>query len=277
MKFGLYGLHRGQNCEPETMMRLARLAEEAGFESVWVGDHIGLPTSLTNADTPRLEAVVALAYLAAVTTKVRLVAGIIVLPQRQPVLLAKQLSSIDNLAKGRLTVGLGLGYVEAELQALGVSLRERAARTDEYIAVMKTLWANQPATFAGRFVTFTDIVQMPSPLQQPHPPLIIGAQTELAYRRAVRVGNGWYGWQLDLEKTRQAMAAINESATRYERPRDLGELEITITPKGAVDIDTVRQYADLGVHRLTLQPSRDDPETMCELINSVGDGLIGRV
>src|SRR5215217_7720225 len=120
LKFGIFGLHRGENTNPATLTRRAQLAESAGFESVWVGDHVTLPygaQAIANnpADQPRLEVVVALAYLAAVTTRVRLGVGVIVLPQRQPVLLAKQLTSVDVLSGGRLTVAVGAGYVEPEL------------------------------------------------------------------------------------------------------------------------------------------------------------------
>ena len=118
LKLALYGLHRGGSVDPETLVRRARLAEEAGFEALWVGDHVALPSGLPDPpDQPRLEALVALTYMAAVTTRVRLGVGVIVLPQRQPVLLAKQLTSIDVLSKGRLTVGVGVGYIEAELRA----------------------------------------------------------------------------------------------------------------------------------------------------------------
>jgi alkanesulfonate monooxygenase SsuD/methylene tetrahydromethanopterin reductase-like flavin-dependent oxidoreductase (luciferase family) len=160
LRFGLYGLLRGGGIEPDTLVRRARLAEEAGFESLWVGDHVALPADL-DGEQPRLEVVVALSHLAAVTTRVRLGFGVIVLPQRQPVLLAKQLSSIDILAKGRLTVGIGVGYVEPELRAMGVSLADRGARTDEYLAVMRTLWTEPAPSFEGRFVSFAGSSSVP--------------------------------------------------------------------------------------------------------------------
>src|SRR3954470_19053782 len=143
MKFGLYGLLRGRGVEPDMLVRRARLAETAGFESLWVGDHIPLPADL-GGEQPRLEVVVAISHLAAVTTRIRLGFGVIVLPQRQPVLLARQLSSIDVLSRGRLTVGVGVGYVEPELRAFGVPLAERGARTDEYLAAMRALWTASP-------------------------------------------------------------------------------------------------------------------------------------
>jgi alkanesulfonate monooxygenase SsuD/methylene tetrahydromethanopterin reductase-like flavin-dependent oxidoreductase (luciferase family) len=144
MRLALFGLHRDSNAtDPDQLVRRARLAEEAGFESLWVGDHILLPPDVDVA--PRLETVTALTYLAAVTSRVRLASGVFVLPQRQPVLLAKQLASVDVLSGGRLTVGIGVGYIEAELTALGASLADRAARTDEYLAALRTLWAAEQA------------------------------------------------------------------------------------------------------------------------------------
>jgi probable F420-dependent oxidoreductase len=278
MKFALFGLHRGSSVDSQVLERRARLAEEVGFESLWVGDHIALPfTAGDPPDEPRLEALIALTYLAAVTSQVRLVAGVIVLPQRQPVLLAKQLASLDVLSRGRLTVGIGVGYVEPELRALGATLADRAARTDEYLAALRALWDEPVPSFAGRFVTFSDVIERPRPLQRPHPPIIIGGHSPSAYRRAAQDGNGWYGWELDVAQTANALHELREAATRYERPATLGELEISITPPGMIDVETARRYADLGVHRLVFQPHTMMGTAIDELIAVVGETLIGRV
>jgi probable F420-dependent oxidoreductase len=277
MKFALYGLHRGSSAEPGTLTRLARLAEDAGFEGLWVGDHVALPADDTMhpATEVRLEAVVALTHLAAVTTRVGLGFGVIVLPQRQPVLLAKQLSTLDYLSGGRLTVGVGAGWVEPELNALGVSLASRAARLDEHLAAMRALWAEDVPSFTGEYVSFDGVMQRPLPVQRPHPPVVVGGHVPAALRRAVRHGNGWYGWDLDVEATAAALADLRATAERHERPAELGDLEITITPPGVPDRDTVRRYADLGVHRLVVQPSTMDAEHMAELITAVGDTMAG--
>ena len=278
LKLALFGLHRGSSVDPETLSRRARLAEEAGFEALWVGDHVALPFDAPDsARQLRLYALVALAYLAVVTSRVRLGVGVIVLPQRQPVLLAKQLSSIDVLSGGRLTVGIGVGYVERELRALGASLADRGARTDEYLAAVRQLWDEPTPSFAGRFVCFADVLQRPRPVQRPHPPIVIGGHSPAAYRRAVQSGNGWYGWELDLEQTARALDALRETAARYERAADLGGLEITVTPPGPVDVDAARRYTDLGVHRLALQPPTTEGSAIEELITRVGEGLVGRV
>ncbi|HEX4724353.1 MAG TPA: TIGR03619 family F420-dependent LLM class oxidoreductase [Pseudonocardiaceae bacterium] len=275
MKLALFGLHRDSNAtEPDALVRRAILAEDAGFESLWVGDHILLPPGVDEA--PRLETVTALTYLAAVTSRVRLAAGVIVLPQRQPVLLAKQLGSIDVLSRGRLTVGIGVGYIEAELTALGASLADRAARTDEYLAALRALWDAGPADFHGEFVEFAGR-QRPLPVQPGGPPIVVGGMSRSAHRRAVQHGNGWYGWQLDPEETEKAIAALRETAERHPRPAELGDLEITITPPGVLDLDTARRYAEAGVHRLCVHPTDTEPDTMERLIHSVGDTLVGRI
>ncbi|GAA4588874.1 putative F420-dependent oxidoreductase [Actinoplanes octamycinicus] len=270
MKFGLYGLHRDRNVDPAVLARRARLAEEAGFESLWVGDHLALPAGEGNP--PRLEAMVALTYLAAVTTRVRLGVGLIVLPQRQPVLLAKQLTSLDVLSGGRLTVAVGAGYVEPELNAMGVTLAERGARTYEYLAAMRALWEQAPS-FEGRFVSFSGVVQHPSPVQRPHPPIVVGGHSAAAYRRAVRHGTGWYGWGLDVEQIVQARQALAEAARREQRPDGLGELEITLTPPEPPDLDTARRYADAGVDRLIVELEGIDDDKVDGVIAAVGETI----
>jgi probable F420-dependent oxidoreductase len=277
LKVALYGLHRGGSAEPGTLVRRARRAEEVGFDGLWVGDHIALPTGLADPpDQPRLEAVVALTYLAAVTSRVELGAGVIVLPQRQPVLLAKQLASVDVLSGGRLIVGVGVGYIDRELRALGASLADRGARTDEYLAAMRALWDEPVPAIEGSFGTVAEVVSRPRPVQRPHPPIVVGGHSPSAFRRAIEQGNGWFGWDLDLEGTAAALAGLREAAKRHERPATLGELEITVTPHRMVDAETARLYADLGVDRLVVQPTTMDGSAMDELIELAGETLLGR-
>jgi probable F420-dependent oxidoreductase len=279
MKLGLFGLHRGSSVDPARLARRARRAEEAGFESLWVGDHIALPADAPDNPSrePRLEALVALAHLGAVTSRVRLAVGVIVLPQRQPVLLAKQLASIDVLSRGRLVVGIGVGYLEPEFRALGVTLADRGARTDEYLAALRALWDEPVPAFAGRFVSFSGVIERPRPVQRPHPPIVVGGHSPAAHRRAIEAANGWYGWELGLEDTAQALGALGEAAARLERPAALGPLEITITPPRMPDLDTARRYADLGVHRLAIQPATMEGSAIDELIETIAETLVGRV
>ena len=244
MRFGLYGLHKGENAEPGALARRARLAEAAGFESLWVGDHIALPADAPDDPRqPRLEALMALAHLAAVTERVRLAVGVIVLPQRQPVLLAKQLSTLDVLSGGRLIVGLGAGYVEPELHALGATLAERGARMDEHLAAMRALWDEPVPAFEGRFASFSGVLQRPRPVQRPHPPVVLGGHAPAALRRAARSADGWFGWELSPEAVAEHVAALREG------------MEITVLPDRELDPKAVRAYAGAGVHRLVVEPA----------------------
>jgi probable F420-dependent oxidoreductase len=267
MEFGLYGIQRG-SIDPAVLAGRARRAEEAGFESIWVGDHVALPREARGDTEARLDAVTALAYLAAVTTRVRLGFGVLVLPQRQPVLMAKQITSIDVLSGGRVIVGIGAGYVEPELKSTGVPLAERGARTDEYLAAMRELWTSPEPAFDGRFVSFDGVFQTPQPVQKPHPPVVVGGHSDAAMRRAVRSANGWYGVYVSLEETVALLHRLR--AVAAERPSELGELEITITPRPPLDLSTVERYAELGVHRLLVQPSALDGDAVDEVIREVG-------
>ena len=282
MQIGLFGLHRGSSAQPEVLARRARRAEELGFESLWVGDHIALPAGDDAGGNmphqPRLEALTALTFMAAVTQRVRLGVGVIVLPQRQPVLLAKQLASLDALSSGRLIVGLGVGYLETELRALGASLADRGARTDEYLAVMRALWSPEPASFSGRFVEFQNVVQRPQPVQQPHPPIIFGGQSPAALCRTVLNADGWHGFDMDLDATANAIVDLQDATVRYARPPERGQLEVMITPPGGqLSLDTARRYADLGVDRLVIQPERMDGSEIDDLMTQLADTVIGRV
>jgi probable F420-dependent oxidoreductase len=277
LKLALYGLHRGSSADPDTLARRAQRAEQAGFESLWVGDHLLVPPSKPGepAGQDRLEAVTVLAHLAGVTNTVGLAAGVIVAPQRQPVLLAKQLTTVDHLAKGRLIVGIGVGYVEFELRALGASLADRAARTDECVAALRALWAGTPV-FDGRFVSFAG-EQYPRPTTRPHPPIVIGGTSPAALRRAITTGNGWYGFAMSVDATAATLAELRAAAATVPRPAELGELEISITPDHVPDLDTARRYAELGVHRLIVQPPTMDGTAIDDLIDTVSDTLIGRL
>ncbi len=252
MKYALYALHRGQNAEPQRIAACAQRAEEVGFESLWVGDHIALPEDAPDAfDEPRLEALSTLAYLAAVTSRIRLGVGVLVLPQRHPVLLAKQLTSIDVLSRGRLSVGVGVGYVAAELAAFGVGLSERAAMTNEYLDALLALWAQQPR-HAGRWVSFEGVFQYPTPVQRPHPPVVVGGHAAAALERAARSADGWFGWEIGVEQARDAVRTLCKLRRRYSDPQR--GFEITVVADRPLTPDLADRYAQAGVDRLVLVP-----------------------
>jgi probable F420-dependent oxidoreductase len=252
VKFGLFGLHRGAGIAPDVLARRAGAAEDAGFESLWVGDHIALPSGLAGADEPRLEALATLFYLAAVTSTVRLAAGVLVLPQRNPVLLAKQLTSLDVLSEGRLIVGVGVGHVEAELAALGVPMSERGRRADDGLARIRELWAG-PRTGSGPSAE-DEVVQFPTPVQDPYPPIVVGGHSRAALARAARVGNGWFGWLTPPDRTRELIQHLEDLVGAQPRPAILGPLEITVAAPSEVTLDVVKAYERIGVSRLVVGP-----------------------
>jgi probable F420-dependent oxidoreductase len=268
MKFGYFGLNMGPFCDAENMASLVRLVEEVGFESIWTGEHVVLidpqaPPSPAPPETPFLDTIAALAFAAAHSRKLLLGSGIILLPQRNPVVLAKELAGVDVLSGGRLLFGAGVGYVPGEYETLGIPFAERGARMDEHIDVIRTLWTQEKPQFSGRFTNFSGIQSRPLPLQRPHPPIHVGGMSTAAHRRAVARGNGWYGFFQDLAATEASLGSLKEAAKEIERPVELGDLEISITPPGAVDADTVKRFEDLGVHRLILMRGMGD---------MVGDG-----
>jgi len=255
MRIGLFGINTGACARPETAARVARAAEAAGFESVWTGEHVVLPDpqappSPVPPDHPMLDPAVALAFLAAHTSQLRLGTGIVILPQRNPVVLAKELASLDVVSGGRLVVGVGAGYLRPEFEAVGARFEDRGARTDEYIDAMRALWTQPSPRFAGRTVRFAGIDAQPRPVQKPHPPIVIGGMSRPAARRAAARGDGWYGFFTNPELTARSLGWIREFVAAGERPARLAPLEISVTPPPPITPDLVKQYAELGVHRL---------------------------
>ena len=263
MKFGFFGINMNALAEPVAMRRAAQAAEAAGYESIWTGEHVVLidpqaPPSPARPETEFLDTIATLAFLAGCTERMKLGSGIILLPQRNPVVLAKELAGIDVLSGGRLLFGVGVGYVRKEFEVIGVPFGERGARTSEHIDAIRALWTQDQPDFAGRFTSISGIQSHPHPVQTPHPPIIIGGSSPPAFRRAVRQGNGYYGFAQDVEATAATIEALKRAAQEVNRPEELGDLEITITPPRSVDPAMVDAYEQLGVRRLVLLGGRGD-------------------
>lgn len=254
----IFGINMGGNGDPEAMIRVAKAAEDAGYESVWTGEHIVLPDpqappSPAPPETSMVDTAVSLSYLAGVTSTIKLGTGIIILPQRQPAVLAKSLASLDYVSGGRLLFGLGVGYLEPEMTACSTPMERRGERADEYLAAMRQLWTQDSTTFDGEFVKFTGVTANPKPAQSDiH--TVVGGHSKRASRRAVELAHGWYGFMRDPETAAADMAQLEEAAERYERPDGLGRLEISITPVKRLAPGDLEAYAELGVDRLILQP-----------------------
>jgi len=280
MKLGLYGINLGPCAEPEAAASVARAAEEAGFESLWTAEHVVLPDpqvppSPVPARTRFLDPAVALAHLAAHTRRVRLATGIVILPQRNPVVLAKEMASVDVLSGGRLIFGIGAGYLRPEFEALGAPFEDRGERTDEYIEAIRALWTQEAPRFEGRFVSFGGIDAQPRPVQKPHPPIVVGGMSPPALRRAVRQGNGWYGFALDPGATARCVEGLRAAGQRVERPPELGPLEISVTPSVPLDADTARRFEDAGVERLVALALARDAEDLIAYVERTAGALLG--
>ena len=255
MQVGLFGINMNFMAQPEWMAKVAQHAESAGFEALWTGEHVVLPDpqeppSPAPPQTPMLHPPAALAYVAAVTNTIKLGTGITLVAQRNPMVLAKEIASLDVLCQGRLLFGIGAGYLHQEFAALGVDFASRGARTDEYLDAMRVLWNDQNPKFDGHFVSFDHIDAQPRPAQAGGPPVIVGGTSPAAMRRAVTHGNGWYGFALDVETTAKSVEALRLAQARFERPAELGEMEISITPPKPPSKAMLEDYAALGVSRV---------------------------
>lgn len=255
MKLGFFGINVGPCADPRALGEVARAAEDAGYDSLWTGEHVVLPDpqvppSPVPADTPFLDPVVALTYAAAVTSRIRLATGIIILPQRNPLVLAKEFASLDLLSGGRAVLGVASGYLTQEFDALGIPFEDRGPRTDEYIDIMREMWRAPSPAYQGRFLSFSGIDAQPRPVQAGGPPVVVGGQSGPAYRRAISRGNGWYGFDVGLDALKDCLTGLEAARGRVERPEELGELEISVTPPFGTSDDDLRRYQDLGVHRV---------------------------
>lgn len=276
MRLGLFGINTGVNTDPDRMIAAAQAAESAGFESVWTAEHVVLPDpqappSPMAPQDPILDPLVALTWAAANTQTIRLATGIIILPQRNPVVFAKEVASVDVLSRGRFALGVGVGYLQPEFRAIGANFDDRGAVTDEFLDAMESLWYDDAPGFRGRFAGFGGIDAHPRPVQRPIP-IVIGGRTPPAYRRAVRRGHGWYGFALTPELTAESLTGLRDAAGRVERPESLGDLEITVTPRGRLTADTAKQFADLGVHRLVVL-SRPDADGVQRAIDAATEAV----
>jgi probable F420-dependent oxidoreductase len=270
MKLGLFAINFGACADPTVQVRVARLAEEVGFESVWTGEHVAMPIHdnpvPTAPETPFLDSIVALANVAAHTQRVRIGTGILVLPHHNPVVLAKALATLDLISNGRLIAGFAGGYVQAEFAALGVSFRDRGAITDESLEAIRALWTEEFPSYAGRFAAFSDIRFEPKPRQRPHPPIIIGGTSAPALRRAARY-DGWYGFGQTVE---QAAGIVRElKRLRTEAGRAQEPFDISLTTFEQLAPELMAQASAAGIDRMIYMPVVA-PERLEDTVRDLG-------
>jgi len=265
---------------PEAIATVARAAEEAGFESFWGGEHIALadPQTAASPMPPNIVFVdlgVTMAFAAAHTHTLRFGTGIMILPLRNPVVLAKQLASVDVMSNGRLIFGVGIGNLEFEFNAVGMPFDHKGKRAEEMIAAMKSLWAMERAEFNGRYFSFSGVRAEPRPVQKPHPPIVFGGKSSYAFSRTARIGDGWFGYGLDLEATSNCIAGIREACKKHGRSLD--QIEVSVTPKAELDADLARRYADGGVKRLIIAPRARNVDEMLKAISLAERSVVEKV
>lgn len=261
MKFGL-AFASSVGITGSAAVDLCCRAEVAGFESVWGGEHVIMPTTIgskypyspdgkvpAQPETPIPDPLIWLAYVAAAAPTLRLGTCILIVPQRNPLVLAKELATLDYLTGGRVELGLGVGWMREEFDALGVPWEHRGARNDEYIAAMRALWAGPHAEFHGQYVNFDPVTCNPRPMQKSIP-ILVGGDTPNALRRAVRIADGYFPGEGNIERLRTLIAELRIMAEQHGRDPD--EIEINAmygVPSGDIEA-RVAELADAGVRRV---------------------------
>jgi len=250
MKLGIHLPHIGRKAGPDSIRRTAMEAEALGFDDVWVSEHIIVPKDSPYPPSPNFwDPVLTLTWAAAVTSKVRLGTSVLVLPLRHPLPLAKELATLQNLSNGRLILGAGVGWLEAEFAALGVPFEQRGRRMDEGIAMMKAVWSEDPVTFPAKWIPAKIETMRTQPLPIAPIPIWIGGASDAAVKRALR-HDGWHGSRIAPDK-----AAGWVKRLRAERP---GE-DFTISIRVVAGMgDALKAYADAGIQHILAAPEDRD-------------------
>ena len=261
MKIGTFSTFMSPICTPQMIGEFAQSAESIGLDSLWMGEHVVLfdktespyPGSATGKlPVPEgggmLDTVATFGYLAACTKTLRFGTGITLLPQRNPIYTAKEFTTLDWLTQGRIDFGIGVGWCKEEVIACGYNFNDRGKRCDEILQMMKQLWTEPVAEFHGEFYDLAPCRMDPKPVQKPHIPIIVGGHSNAGFWRAAKYGNGWYGFQMDLDATAKVTLQLDAALTKEGRNRD--EFQLVITPPYQVNADMVKGYEDLGVDQL---------------------------
>jgi probable F420-dependent oxidoreductase len=266
---------------PEMLRALGTEAEARGVHRIWVGEHVVLFDQYAShypyaddgripapAGTGLLEPLTTLTFLAAHTTSVRLGTAMVLLPQRNPVYTAKEVATLDWLSGGRVDLGVGVGWLREEFEALDVPWPRRGARTDEYLEVLRTLWCEDPSSFEGELYRLPPCSMFPKPLQDPHPPVHVGGESDAALRRVARTGQGWHTFNRLPDDLAAPLARLD--GLLAERGRSRAEVEITVCPYfQELTPDRIEQYAAAGVDAVAAMffaGSADDVPAMLDAL-----------
>lgn len=262
MDVGVVPVNTGHYINPGVLTSFAELTEELGYESMWTFEHVIVPNNYDSVYPYNpsgklaisgvqsfVDPLIALTWIAARTERIRLGTGVNILSQVNPLYFAKHCSSIDHLSGGRLVLGLGVGWLKEEFDAIGVPFEERGPRADEYIDAMTAAWSGEEVNFKGQFLDWHGWQMLPPTVQRPRIPIVIGGTSAPAIRRVVAKGDGWYVIHKDIDEFRQLMDRLRAECDR--QGRDVSELEITAYWNYHREgIEGAQAYADAGVKRL---------------------------
>jgi probable F420-dependent oxidoreductase len=283
MELGVCIPHYGKPIDISKILDTVRRAEDLGFDSVWVTDHILVPQTLEIIYRDHmLDPLALLSHVAAITKRVRIGTSVIILPYRNPIVVAKMLATIDQLSAGRLIFGAAVGWMEPELAALGAPFGERGAFGDECLRLIKALWTQEKVSFEGRYFNFADMQASPRPVQQPHPPIWVGGNSPRARRRVAELGDGWHATAMPLDSLTAGVADVrNKWALRQRTGEPLVSMRIPCAIEGVANevlhyparpgrdsltgsisaiVDRLGAYRDLGVSHLALELSTQSHE-----------------
>ncbi|HXQ62379.1 MAG TPA: LLM class F420-dependent oxidoreductase [Acidimicrobiales bacterium] len=266
----------------DLLAAVGREADERGVNTIWIGEHVvtfdeyasSYPYSDDGrvplpAETGLLEPFTTLAFLAAQTSRVRLGTAMCLLPQRNPVYTAKEVATVDWLSNGRVDLGVGVGWLREEFESLEVPWQRRGARTDDYIEVLKSLWCEDPSSFSGTFYTLAPCSQFPKPVQDPHPPIHIGGESDAALRRTARVGQGWHSFNRVPADLATPLARLDELLAAEGRSRT--EITVTVCPYFQEFTPArVEQYAAAGADAVAALLFVTDPADVPGAFDALG-------
>ncbi|MGH8012423.1 MAG: LLM class F420-dependent oxidoreductase [Candidatus Binataceae bacterium] len=266
MKSGILFANSGPFSRPDAFGMLAREAEQLGFESIWTVEHVVIPQPhmpypgskdgrMPGGDeVPIPDPLMPLAYAAAITSRIKLSTGVVILPQRHPLYLAKQLATLDLLSHGRLMIGIGSGWMKEEFEAVGVDFHTRGARTDEAIQAMRALWSEDAASFHGKHFHFHDVKSYPKPIQKGGVPIHVGGHSAAAARRAGRFGDGFFPTSPPNQLPKIFQLARDEAKAAGRNPDHLEFSAMT-----EAKADSVKALRDAGVTRVLFRPPSSNP------------------
>ena len=263
MKFGVMFANTGPFVEPDAAVALATAAEDAGCESIWTVEHVVVPSGYASQypyakdgkmpggredfDIP--DPLIWLSYIAAATEEICLGTGVMIMPQRNPLVTAKAVATLDRLSKGRMILGVGSGWLEEEFDALGVSFDDRGDRTDEYLEAMRQAWSSDIASYDGDFVSFSDVYSRPQPVNR-HVPIVVGGHSKRAARRAGELGDGFFPGR----GNPQELSILFDHARMCAEKCGRDPEALEFTAGGPTTTDYVEQLAEIGVTRMIVPP-----------------------